>query len=133
VAKITGIKVVEIEKVAVPEMDKAGAAYSVASLRGNPGFEYLLAKLRVQRALLRESLVKNKHKDIRDVEFLQSGANWLGWLEDQLNTAVGIVNAPKPRIARPFEQEAFEQLRQNVELVGVRDADNGFVETTPQG
>jgi hypothetical protein len=131
--KLTGIKVIEIEKSSVPaDMDRGGA-YAVAALKGNPGFEYLLAKLRVQRALIREALVKNKHKEIRDVEFLQSGANWLGWLEDQLNTAVGVVNAPKPRATRAYEAEAFEQLRGNVELVGLRGVDNGSGEVSPQG
>lgn len=123
--KLTGIKVIEVEKSTVPELDKGGA-YAVAALKGNPGFEYLLAKLRAQRALLREALVTQRHKELKDVEFLQSGANWLGWLEDQLNKAVGIVNAPKPRNARPYELEAFEQLRGNVELVGLKQTDNGL-------
>ena len=117
-AKITGLKVIEVEKYAVPDLDPASAA-AVATLGKHPGFQYLLAKLRFQRAALREALVKTKHKEIRDVEFLQSGANWCGWLEEQLAAAVGLVNKPASRPTREFEREAFERLLSQIDVVGV--------------
>ena len=114
----TSIKVVELEKQpGVPELDSASAV-AVASLQTHPGFQYLLAKLRFQRASLKEALVKNRHKDLKDVEFLQSGANWCGWLQEQVEHAIGVVNRPVQRPARDFELEAFERLRNQIDVIG---------------
>ena len=126
VGSTAGINIIEIEKRPVPELDASSAA-AVATLQNHPGFLYLLAKLAAQRAALREALVKNRHKEIRDVEFLQSGANWCGWLEDQLSAAVALQNRPQPRVAKPYEEEAFEQLRRRIDVVGLQSSQ----ETTP--
>lgn len=133
-AKVAQIKVIEVEKQTVPELDGA-SALAVASLANHPGFQYLLAKLKFQRAALKDSLEKTRHKEMRDVEFLQSGANWCNWLQLELERAIGVMNAPKPRPVRPYEQDAFEQLRQNVELVGLRNhgVDNNPADVSPQG
>ena len=126
-------KVIEVEKRIVPELDQASAA-GVASLQTHPGFQYLLAKLAFQRSLMKDSLAKNRQKDIRDVEFLQSGINWCGWLEDQLVAATGKLNAPTPRIQRAHEREAFEQLLGQIDVVGMRSsADNRPEDERPQG
>jgi len=120
------VQVIEIERAgAVPELDPA-SAQAVASLRNHPGMQYLLAKLSAQRAALREALVKNRHADLKDVEFLQSGANWAAWFQQQIETAIGILNRPQPREAFPYEQEAFEQLQRRIDVIG-----GGSQVTTP--
>lgn len=128
----TVFKVIEIEKQTVPELNGA-SAMAVASLATHPGFQYLMAKLKFQRAALKDALEKTRHKTLNDVEFLQSGANWCNWLQIELDKAVSIVNNPKPRVARAYELEAFEQLKGNVELVGLQRTDNGTGEVSPQG
>ena len=112
------VKVVEIEKIhGVPELD-ASSASAVATLRDHPGFQYLVTSLRHQAALLKTALAKNRHKDIRDVEFLQSGINWCGWLEEQISKAVGLQNRPAPRPARASELDEFERLLNQIDVVG---------------
>ena len=116
--KLQGIKVIEIERLpGVPELDAASAG-AVATLQNHPGFQYLLASLRHQGALLKSALAGSRHKDIRDVEFLQSGINWCGWLQSQLEKAVGITNRPTPRPAKPTELAQFEQLLNQIDVVG---------------
>lgn len=129
----TKFKVVEIEKKHVSKLDEKSVAPFVSRLKDDPGFQFLMAKLEVQRALLRDSLEKNRHKSQADFEFLQSGLNWCSWLQQQVETAVGIVSQPQARPARAYELEAFEQLRQNVELIGLQRADNSLADVPPQG
>lgn len=111
------IKVIEVEKLVVPPMEEGGAA-AIATLKNHPGFQYLLAKLAAQKAQLKDALVKTRHKSLTDVEFLQSGANWIDWLQTQLEAAVGIVNKPKERAPRDYEAEAFEEMRRRIDVVG---------------
>ena len=121
-------KIVEIEKSShLPELDSASAG-AVVTLREHPGFNYLLAKLRLQRSLLQASLGTKRHKDIRDVEFLQSGIVWCGWLQEQLEKAIEISTKPAPRPAKPYELDAFEQLHRLIDVVGT----GGSQETTPE-
>lgn len=112
------IQVIEVEKlVGVPDMD-AGGAQAVAGLEHHPGMQYLLASLRFQAAALKSALYKNRHKDLKDVEFLQSGINWAGWLQAQIERAVGITKTPQVRAARPAELDKFEQLLSQIDVVG---------------
>jgi hypothetical protein len=114
------IQIVEIEKSYVlPELD-SNSAGSVASLQGHPGWQYLMARLRNQSALLTAALTKTRHKDIKDVEFLQSGINWCHWLDDQCTKATGMIARTQPaREMRPAELENFERLRSQIDVVGV--------------
>jgi hypothetical protein len=133
-AKKPDFKIVELERVPnVPELNNTNAA-AVAALRDHPGFQYLLAKLRLQKALLQTTLSTKRQASLRDVEFLQSGIVWCGWLEDQVSKAVGIQNRPQARPARVPEIEAFEQLQRLIDVVGVESSQEttpGF--TAPQG
>lgn len=128
--KVSGVKIVEIEKqLGVPELDTSSAA-SVASLRDHPGMQYLLAKMRLQAQLLKGTLATTRHKDLKDVEFLQSGVAWLNWLQQQLDKALQIVNQPKPRAARPYELNAFEELSSQIDWVGASKRPNGRGDNT---
>ncbi len=116
--------VVEIEKPYVlPELDQ-GSAAAVATLGSHPGFQYLVAKLKNQSALLKSTLAKKRQDSIRDVEFLQSGIVWCDWLEDQVHAATTMLNAkrPEPRDPRPAERETFERLLSQIDVIGASEA-----------
>lgn len=82
------VVVVEIEKgQRVPPLNES-TAQSVATLQGHPGFQYLLAKCKFQKSVLEAQLKGRRQESIREVEFLQSGIAWAGWLQDQLEGAI---------------------------------------------
>src|SRR5574337_295318 len=54
---------------------------SIRSLKHNPGFQYLLNKLSLQREFMRKTLEEEAHVDIRKVDRLQNGIYWSNWLE----------------------------------------------------
>lgn len=85
---------------------------SIASLAGHPGFQYLSMKLQKQGELLAASLTNDRHNDLREAEFLQSGVQWCSWLQRQVDAATNRVRTPRP--ATPEEVSAFGSL----ELVG---------------
>lgn len=121
------IKIVEVEKgFVLPPLDKSSAG-SVASLIGHPGWQYLMASLKNQGALLTAALIKNRHKTKEDFEFLQSGINWCHWLEEQCAKATGMLQRPEPREMQPLERENFERLRSQIDVIGISDqTDNGL-------
>lgn len=108
--------IVEVEKpVTIIDPD---AAASVRTLSGHPGFTYLLAKLKLQRSLLETKLKSSKHREMRDVEFLQSGIFWSKWLEDQINQEVYITPSAPQKPVGEDEAAIFERVRAAIETVG---------------
>lgn len=95
----------------IPEMTPE-LADSIASLAGHPGFQYLTLKLQKQGEFLKDSLVNDRQKDLREVEFLQSGVQWCQWLQRQVASATKRSKASRP--ALPEEVSAFN----SIELVG---------------
>ncbi len=111
--------IVEVDKPReVGLLDKEMAA-SVASLREHPGFLYLLAKLRYQRAMLRAHLERTHQTSISEVDFVKSGINWCGWLEEQLAKAAKI-ETERPQLP-PMEAEelAFQEVSKMLEVIGI--------------
>ena len=110
----TKFEVVPVEGPRLPEMTPE-LREAIWSLSHHPGFQYLATKLRTQKALLLKTLQEGRHTDIRDVDFIQGGIFWTGWLDNQLNS-----HQPKtpPTNASPDEIQAFEEIRDAVELVG---------------
>lgn len=78
------IRVLERSPSQNPLLKDPEAKASVRSLQAHPGFQYLLAKLNLQGDVLRSSLAHDRHTSLRDVEFIQSGIFWTGWLETQI-------------------------------------------------
>lgn len=117
------VKVIEVEKQFVlPALDQ-GSAAAVAMLAGHPGFQYLVAALHNQAAVMKAALIKNRHKDMRDVEFLQSGINWAGWLAEFVTKAAEMAKPKEePREMRDSERMNFEVLRNQIDVVGVLQA-----------
>lgn len=113
------LRILEIAKdEVVPELDKELAMHLTA-LQYNPGFVYLVRKLRLQRSLLRETLENSRHKSLVDAEFLQSGIVWTGWLDQQIGQATNYLKrqAP-PRELFQEEQRAFDEVAAQLEIVG---------------
>lgn len=104
--------VVEVEK-----HINLGDPVAIAALKHHPGFVALQSRLRLQQSLLKVKLCTVRHKDIRDVDQLQSYISGLGYLESEVNRAVGeITKSPvKPDID---ELEEFERVRSAIESIG---------------
>jgi hypothetical protein len=90
---------------------------TVMTLAAHPGFLVLLQKLSTQAALLRAKLVNDRHKEIKDVEFIQSGIFWCNWLQSQLTAATQRVKA-EPQAAMDEEARAFKELQATLNKVG---------------
>lgn len=92
---------------------------SIRSLKHNPGFQYLLNKLSLQREFMRKTLEEEAHVDIRKVDRLQNGIYWSNWLERQVNeiNATPVASIPARQL-RKSEMDLLEEIRQNITLVG---------------
>lgn len=91
---------------------------SLVSLQAHPGFQYLLAKLKLEKAVLETKLKRARHKDMRDVEFIQSGIFWAEWLEMQVAKLVTKSNPTmlsKPTLS---EEALIREMQAAVETVG---------------
>lgn len=105
--------VVEVEKTPSP-IETPETLASIVALSGNSGFQWLLSKLRSQRARLQAELANAEHTSLTSVHNLQNGIFWTGWLERQLNWA----KAQEPRDATLSEQAFFDQIAAQIEYVG---------------
>lgn len=111
-------KIVEVEKPKPVIEDNEEILKSVASLATHPGFEYLNNKLKLQRALLKSRIDSDRHAELKDVEFIQSGIFWCSWLDTQVRQALYTVSRPKLVATLPVEEELFKQMSANLAEVG---------------
>lgn len=112
----TGISLVEVEKPQrVPAHDEDSARV-VGSLQSHPGFLYLLQKLKFHRQLLKENLATNRQTSLEDVLVLQSGIAWAGWLQGELDKAVGFENS-KGSPPSQTERTIFEESQRQLEIL----------------
>ena len=98
------------------------AKASVRDLSGHPGFQYLLAKLRLYRGYLRTQLEGGSHERMRDVDKLQIGIEMTKWLETELKASVPL--AP-PRTTEPDQEEIELLNRISSDYVDVGRAEKG--------
>ncbi len=109
-------QVVELEKpIPVQREDDAAA---IASLKGHPGIDALLNRLRLQQAVLETKLRTTRYKELADVYLDQSGL--FGLRVAQLEIAAATQNLDekhKPRKATFNEIEQFEKIRASIESV----------------
>lgn len=108
--------VLEVERATrVPELTE-DMAKSIGTLQSHPGFQYLLAKLKFHRSVLKEQLAGNRQETMADVIMLQSGVAWSGWLQGQLDAAMGFKpSAPAP--AGQSELAIFEEAQRQLEVL----------------
>jgi hypothetical protein len=107
--------IVEIEK-GVPTK---GDDSSIASLRDHPGFVALMNRLKLRKAYLRSQLINNRHESMRDVDILQLGSFWLGYLESEVNNAVSnLKKQVPPVVAVDAVEQEFERAQAAIESIG---------------
>lgn len=102
----------------LPELTQE-VSNAVAALESNPGMEYLLDKLRLRKSYLDTLLRTKKHESLREVDYLQLGVQWCGWLESEIKSE--IARRDRVEAARPaFDQEEqeFERIAQAVTIIG---------------
>jgi hypothetical protein len=114
-------KVIEVEKPnPALELDPE-TPRAIASLAGNPGFQALMNRLRIQKALLNSALRGNKHESLIEVNRLQSGIAWINWLDRQVALEVTKSEREQPRPAYDVEQQEFERMAAAITIVGKQD------------
>lgn len=111
-------EVVEVEKGLVLELDEDTSSL-IAGLETNPGFQWLVNRLKLQRSVLETRLKTQKHETLRDVDYLQLGIQWCNWLENEVRAEVNRrERQPKPRQAFDYEEREFNRIRETLKLVG---------------
>ena len=111
--------VIETERVAPLTAEDEAA---IASLQNHPGMTAMIRKCTLMRAALISQLERTRHDSIRDVDFLQSGAYWLRFLEREMVAATKAAKRATPRLAED-EVSLFEQIRAQIESVGTTSSE----------
>lgn len=91
---------------------------AIASLETHPGFWALMNRLRVQKAILESRLYSKRAKDIREVDFLQSGISWLEYIENVCSRAT---NTEVEAVIEPAQYDVkaeFDKINSFIERVG---------------
>jgi hypothetical protein len=103
-----GYLVVELEKNSRsnPSVEDEEA---VRSLVNHPGFVALSNRLRLQAAAL-DAKLHTRQESLRDVDRLQAGIEWCGWLQGQVDRAVAKHKETKAVAPSPTEQQMFDQV-----------------------
>ena len=109
-------QLVELEK-PVPILNGEDVA-AMAALHGHPGVTALLNRLRLRRAALETQLKTTRFKDLDDVNFIQLGCSWLGYVESEIRFATQTTEDRRTaRPASPDEVEQFERIMNAIESV----------------
>ena len=118
--KLFGARPLIVEVQAPRKLDKPDEAMrdAILSLQAHPGFQYLLAKLRYQRHLLETALLTQRQENLADVEFIQSGINWLRWLQDQLEVETKLKTRQAVQQPTAIEEATLKQVMDQFEVVG---------------
>lgn len=110
-------KVVEVKDRPIQEWDKE-TKDAISTLPAHPGFLAVMNRLSLQRQMLNTKLSASYHKELREVDFLQSGLYWLNYIQNTVEQATKVRNAPKQLDAYDEEREAFERINAAIERVG---------------
>jgi hypothetical protein len=89
---------------------------SIKALVNHPGFQYLLARFRHQKAAMETSLREGFNLTDIQLRFLQAGTFWAAHFDREIKTLTQ--SAPKPAPPTPNEREQFEKIRQSIDLIG---------------
>lgn len=90
---------------------------ALIGLGGHPGFRYLCDKLDLQASYLRAKLSGERHESLREVDAIQSGIAWCGWLKAQVAQATEIANRPRHQAPLEEEMRLFRELDAQLERV----------------
>lgn len=109
-------KLVQVEVPKSAEVTPEGRA-SLAMLKDHPGFNYLINRLRLQRAALESALKFSKHQDFNQVLDLQAGIRWMMWLENQFMLAIQHPTREESRDPNAEELAALAEALSHIEGV----------------
>lgn len=110
------LTVIELEKSDTKALGTAKELHTaILGLQNNPGFEELMRRMRISRAILRSRLEQGSEDENRHK--LRALIEAYGFLERQLKQEVGRVEQA-PREAFAEEASEYERLRQFVEVIG---------------
>lgn len=115
--KFAQLRIVEVMAPKAEPLDGAGKA-ALATLKDHPGFEFLINRLRLQRATLQTALTNREHASLNDVITIQAGIRWLTWLENQFLSSVGSASTRETRSPNEDEVIAFQQALAAIEGIG---------------
>lgn len=91
---------------------------ALIALGAHPGFRYLTNKLRFEHAAIESRLKKQHHENLREVDFLQVGLFWTGWLQRQIDKELRRKENQSYRISTEAELSAFNEVSKAIEQVG---------------
>lgn len=108
--------IVEVEKgTKLPELT-GDLKESLKILPSQPAFNYILQRLRFQKAAMETTLREGINLTEVQLRYLQAGIFWSSQIEKDIHL---LTQAPSlQRTAIPDEQVSFETLQRAVELVG---------------
>jgi hypothetical protein len=122
------VKIVEkvVYKVVEVKSPRSSQAWSkeikdaISTLSSHPGFVALTDRLNLQRQMLESKLSREFHKDLREIDYLQAGVFWLGYIQDLVAKATNLIPSA-PVDAMQEEMEAFKLLDSQIERIGIED------------
>lgn len=107
----------EVASARVPLRLEPDIQQSLVALGSHPGFRYLCDKLDLQASYLRAKLAGERHESLREVDAIQSGIAWCGWLKAQVAQATEIANRPRQQAPLEEEMRLFRELDAQLERV----------------
>lgn len=110
-------KVVEIEREAKLPPVTADLRESIKTLQYHPGFQYLIHKMRYEKASLAKYLHEGFNLSEKELHHLQAGIHYIGWIEGEL-ARLSAAPASVVRSAAQEEREVFDRMRSSLELIG---------------
>lgn len=118
VIEVTSYKVIEVKAPRTITAWTKETKDAVGTLAAHPGFVALTDRLNLQRQMLENKLSREYHKDLREIDYLQAGVFWLGYIQDTVAKATKLV-PPTPTAAFDEELEAFKLLDAQIERIGM--------------
>lgn len=108
---------VEVESAAkLPELTSE-LRETFKTLTYNPAFQYLLARLRVQKAAVQHQLAEGYTLDEREIRYLQAGVYWLKHLEVEVDRLTSVPTKHKAP-ASPDISDEFARVQSSIDLIG---------------
>ena len=110
-------KIVEVEKPrTLPALASEEVRAMLATLPSNPGWQYILERLRLQKAVLEQTLKNKRHEKLEEVYSLQAGIYWAEWLDAEMARLTQKAAAIESDTT-DFERDAFQQIDSMLERV----------------
>lgn len=113
----TEVKILEVEKGTKLEPVTSELRESLTTLQYQPAFQYLINKMRVQKAQVQKYLNEGFEVSEKELRYAQAGIFWLKWIEDEVNRLTKApVNQARP--AMDQELEEFNKIAANLDVIG---------------